>query len=481
VHGLIATLLPAQLAPLSTLCIVLAEAAAIYACLRATRTAGDAMRTRWWLLAFSVLLNASAMTLDMGSEALGIQVTNAVPGLQVFFSALYGVPLLLAVSIQFDLRVFRAARIINLCLALATGAMFYVEVFSLVTIHGSDRPADALFLSRMFDALDLFLALAATIRAAAASQLQERRFFSVASIFLWANAILPSIHNHILLHHDFIWLDLLLSAPYLLLLVLTVLTPNWLIHRFRPSPELTRLVRSGSPIFLSLGLLLLSIVASRNHFYIGSAGVVLAIVCYGALNILTQSRDIEAEESLLAAKKTLEQLVSMDDLTHIPNRRAFDNTIERECRAAHRARQPLSLLMIDVDFFKQLNDTHGHLLGDDYLIQIARSLSDALPRSNDFVARYGGEEFAVILPITASSGAAEVAKKLHRAISGLALSHPSSPFGVITISIGWSTLDTSKVNEPLRLIDAADRALYKAKHGGRNRSEFLAIGDFDLR
>ena len=194
-HGFLAFLLPARLTPYSTLCIVLAELAALCACLQTSRRAGSPSRALWWMLALSILLAATAMSMDMLAEIMGVTEPNPVPGLQVLFSSLYGVPLLLAVSIQFDPRALRPIRIVNACLSLATGALFCVLVFSVVSIHGSNQPANILFICSMFDALDLFLAIAATIRAFGSDQLQERRFFYIASVFLWVNAVLPAIHN----------------------------------------------------------------------------------------------------------------------------------------------------------------------------------------------------------------------------------------------------------------------------------------------
>ncbi len=253
-----------------------------------------------------------------------------------------------------------------------------------------------------------------------------------------------------------------------------------MIEHPHPSHRFTRIVRSGSPIFLSLGLLLLGISVSRTHFYIGSLAVLSAIIGYGILNTLTQSRGIEAEESLLAAKQSLEKLIDVDALTGIPNRRAFDHALDRECSAANRSLHPLSLLMIDVDYFKRLNDTFGHLTGDACLIRIARALRETLPRITDFTARYGGEEFAVILPGTNCPGAMEVARKLHRAIAEICLSNPSTPFGRVTISIGISTYNGMSSPSPFNLTRSADRALYRAKEHGRNRSEFLPIHDTEL-
>jgi diguanylate cyclase (GGDEF)-like protein len=477
VHGLLAVLLPPRLAPLSTLCIVLAELAALCACLVASQTAGSAARVLWRLMALSILLHAIAMGTDLITETMGIRGATPAPWFQVLLSCLYAVPLLLAVSFQFDLRTPRTVQVINLCLAVATSALFCVLVLTVLSLDGSSQPANVGFIIWVFDAFDLFLAVAASIRAFGTDQPQEHRFFCMGAIFLWANTILPAIHNRILIKHDYVWLDLLISAPYLLLLVLIAAAPRLLSRFPRRSRRVVRMVRAGSPIFLSLGLLLLGIAVSRTHFYIGTAAIVLAIIFYGALNVLTQSGRIESEEALITAKGALEKLIDIDILTGIPNRRAFDRRISVECRVAGRNSQPVSVLMVDVDLFKQLNDTFGHMRGDDYLVQIARGLHGALPRAGDVVARYGGEEFAILLPATAGPGAAVVAQKLHEAIAALKLEHPSAPSRFVTISIGICSSANSEMPTPTGLLRKADEALYRAKALGRNRTEFLAIDD----
>jgi diguanylate cyclase (GGDEF)-like protein len=476
-HGLLAILLPQRLTPLSTLCIVLAELAALAACLLTAQNTGSPARVLWRLVALSILLHSIAISVDLITEIMGIDGSNPAPVFQVFFSSLYGVPLLLAVSIPFDPRTVRAVKIVNACLAVTTGVLFYILIFSVLSIHGSVQPADIVFIIAMFDALDIFLAVAATIRAFGADQPQERRFFYVAATFLWVNAVMPAIHNRILIKHDYVALDLLISAPYLLLLVLISTDLPRYFQNPQRSRRRIRLVRSGSPIFLSLGLLLLGIAVSRTHFLIGTAAILLAIVFYGALNMLTQSGRIEAEEALIAAKGALEKLVDIDSLTGIPNRRAFDRTIHAECRIAGRSLAPISVMIVDVDFFKQLNDSTGHLQGDDYLVQIAHALHNALPRASDVVARYGGEEFAILLPATGRSGAMEVARKLHAAIASLKLDHPSAPNPILTISIGISTSAYSAAPSPTGLLRKADQALYMAKENGRNRTEFLDMDE----
>jgi diguanylate cyclase (GGDEF)-like protein len=205
------------------------------------------------------------------------------------------------------------------------------------------------------------------------------------------------------------------------------------------------------------------------------SAVVLAIAAYGVLNIFVQSRGLETEESLMATKERLERLISVDSMTGIANRHAFDKALEREIATARRTTLSLSLLMIDVDHFKQVNDEEGHQVGDDYLIRIACALREALPRATDLVARYGGEEFSVILAATDRAGAMKIAKRLHQCSADLGLHHAAGPSGSVTISIGLSTYDGSFSHSPASLIRAADRALYLAKQSGRNRSDFISV------
>ncbi len=348
-HGAFALLLPERLTPISTLGIVFAEFAAISACLYTARHDSYPWRTLWWLLAFAIALSAAGMTADFHAEAMGTTGMNVAPGLQMLLSTLNGVCFLLAVSMQFDPRTLRAVRIINACLSLAMGATFYVLVFSVAAIRGANHAADPLFMSYLFDAMDVFIAIAATIRAMGAAETQERRFFYIISIFMWINTVFPAMHNHILIEHDFVWLDLFISAPYLLLVVLIVHIRSADLCFAKPSLRVARWVRSGSPIFLSFGLLLVGMLVFRTQLYVGATAILMAIICYGVLNVLTQSRGIEAEESLVAAKKHLESLVGVDSLTGIANRRTFDQMIAADCRAARRSALAISLLMIDVE------------------------------------------------------------------------------------------------------------------------------------
>lgn len=168
------------------------------------------------------------------------------------------------------------------------------------------------------------------------------------------------------------------------------------------------------------------------------------------------------------ANQELKRLSASDGLTGIANRRFFDEHLSREWRRARRGSGDIALLMCDVDHFKAYNDTYGHQAGDDCLRQIAQTLSDAMERAADLAARYGGEEFVVVLPETPLDGAQIVAEKIQLAIQALNLPHSGSPHSQVTLSIGVATLPPDEHNGPHTLIKAADRALYRAKHAGRN-------------
>lgn len=176
------------------------------------------------------------------------------------------------------------------------------------------------------------------------------------------------------------------------------------------------------------------------------------------------------ETALTEANETLERLATLDGLTHIPNRRRFDEYLEQEWQRMVREQQPLSLIMFDVDFFKPYNDCLGHQQGDEALIALAAAAARAVKRAADLLARYGGEEFAVVLPNTRRAGAEIVAKAIQEEIAALEIAHPqSSVSDYLTISIGIASVVPTADQSPEDLIAAADAALYQAKRRGRDR------------
>lgn len=179
----------------------------------------------------------------------------------------------------------------------------------------------------------------------------------------------------------------------------------------------------------------------------------------------------KTEQKLLDMQRKLEALSFEDGLTGASNRRMFDKHLSVEWDNACRTGQPLSLILLDLDHFKQFNDVYGHLEGDDSLVRVARALKDVGNRPRDVVARYGGEEFVLLLPDTDEAGAALISQQCQQAIADLAIDHSGSTCGtVITASIGAGTQRPQPGSKPKVMVEAVDKLLYQAKKFGRNRS-----------
>ncbi len=194
-----------------------------------------------------------------------------------------------------------------------------------------------------------------------------------------------------------------------------------------------------------------------------------------AMQRMTQMRHslVVLTRRLDEANRELTRLSAEDSLTGVANRRQFDQILRREWSRGARSASPISLLMCDVDHFKQYNDLYGHPAGDACLREIGRLLKDCARRPADLAARYGGEEFALILPDTDSEGAGRVARLLGQQLEALALRHEGSDHGRVTLSIGVaSSLPRRDAGSTEDLVAAADRALYRAKHAGRNQVQF---------
>jgi diguanylate cyclase (GGDEF)-like protein len=207
---------------------------------------------------------------------------------------------------------------------------------------------------------------------------------------------------------------------------------------------------------------------------------------------------------LFEMNKALRKAAATDPLTGVANRRHFDEALQREWLRAQRTGAPLSLMMIDVDYFKAYNDHYGHLEGDQCLRAVARALTRVVHRPADVLARYGGEEFAILLPDTHGRGGCSVARYALQEVRSAQLPHARSNVnGHVTISVGVSAYEVfdhqdrnGTRRDPLieprtavtELVDSADQALYAAKAGGRNHARYLSMSDratperaFDLR
>ncbi|HIP81723.1 MAG TPA: diguanylate cyclase, partial [Leucothrix mucor] len=232
-------------------------------------------------------------------------------------------------------------------------------------------------------------------------------------------------------------------------------------------------------------LLLLS--ADSGHSILAAAMIVMAVTL-----VFVAGYIYHLLFELQGAQFALRDLADTDQLTQVANRRHFDRRFKTEWRRAMREKTPISLLLLDVDYFKKYNDSLGHQAGDECLQMISASLRSVTRRPADLAARYGGEEFAVLLPVTKLQDAKMLAERLRNKIENLKINHPRSEFNVVTVSIGVSccepgwdfTGDTPEDEQdvifPAMLITAADNAMYVAKRQGRNQISEQSCGDHKM-
>ena len=183
--------------------------------------------------------------------------------------------------------------------------------------------------------------------------------------------------------------------------------------------------------------------------------------------IRAAKRIVDLQKELMETNRRLEQLSITDGLTNLHNHRHFQDELARAFEESARYLRPLSLAMADIDFFKKVNDTYGHAVGDEVLKAVARMFKVS-SRSTDLVARYGGEEFAMMMPETDLDSAIAFAEKLRALVESTPVKTQAGPLSV-TVSIGVATVPNPKIHAAKELIIASDNALYAAKHAGRNQ------------
>ena len=231
----------------------------------------------------------------------------------------------------------------------------------------------------------------------------------------------------------------------------------------------------GLPIVVAAGLSLDSVFATWWAYVCqASIMVMLIIIVLTSLGFLFYrqiQRLLVAEEELRLAQHDLEHIAETDSLTGLPNRRCFDATLAQEWSRASRTESYVTLILIDIDWFKQYNDHYGHVLGDECLRQIAQLIGKNINRPADLAARYGGEEFVILLPGTDLAGAVKIAEQVRSAIEAAKIEHRGSTAGIVTISAGVASNQLDGVIEATDLLGKADSLLYFAKKMGRNRVE----------
>lgn len=452
----------------------------VAACLWRIRAEPKHARAAWILLCLGIFLWTCGMYLSAWEDMIQ-HLPASVAWCSDFCFFLFGAPLLLASSTPpVERRLPFFIWIDGFQVAL-TGYLTYIAIFSVTPFEtGKVDPIPLSVLILTYNIENVILVLAATVRLFAQPRGPERAFFKILCAFMWIYAITAGIYNNWSAvsaatdnHPVF---DAIIDLPFVLLIVAALTPPRNRSAATEAAPaterrQLAIFIETGSPMFYTVSLLVLSISLIPKHLHVGTAGILFAVVAYALRTTTLQGRYMRMQQELREARDRLEMIALTDALTNTANRRSFDQTLAAEWQRAQRTRDPLALLLIDIDFFKTLNDEHGHPAGDRCLAAVAEALKSASPRAGDPLARYGGEEFAAILPVCRESGARSVAQRMQAAVHALAIPNLTPTGSLLTISIGIAAFEFPDAGSTADLVDAADRALYRAKLLGRNRIE----------
>jgi diguanylate cyclase (GGDEF)-like protein len=449
---------------------------AALACLRRTFNCPPSVRIHWRLVTASLLFIFVAVLIEAPAEIFFKAVpTVASLGDFFFFSAF--VPILLAVTLPHEGVFDRFTLLLDTFQAAACTCLAYTVLFGNFPLAGGPTQAMPYApLEYVYDTEYLAVVLLTALRFVLSNRgAADRSFFRSLLIYTSLYAVTSAVYNHYVGKFSLTnWMDALNDIPLAALALAACLAPSVDATGSTEAsrPAILRFIDNARPVILSLALIGLSALVAIRHFAVAFTSIFGAFIVYSFRASHLQSKIQSAQAALEESNGRLSEIALLDGLTAIPNRRRFDQFLTVEWARSRRNRQPLSLLLIDVDHFKLINDTYGHQVGDECLRQTARVLSATLDRPTDLLARYGGDEFAVLLAGTGLEGATTVAARIRSAI---AKSADTATLSLGTLSIGVATWDAEERSSPEQLIGAADRALYRAKRNGRNRVESSSL------
>lgn len=454
-------------------CVLLACAACFW---RAWRFSNFRVGLQWYLAGASMVLWAAGQTVYTYIDVHHIPQTVALNSDLCFF--LYGVPFLLAICSVVDQPRLRSLLLTDLVQALIVAWLVQAELFP--ASHGV-KAISAAHVYTAYNIENFLLAGAAGLRLLTGTRGAKRQFYRITFAFMAIYAAVAMPMNYL---NEFRHLptgtnlDLFWDLPFLLLAALAAWLPILEEQPSKPANRrLQRIILHSMPVLITAVVLVMGAVLIRYDFLSGLLAILIGLGSYSLRNSLlemryleTQRKLTESEAALQIAMERFQELSYIDPLTKVANRRQFEETLELEWNRTMRRGAPLSLLMMDLDHFKLLNDTYGHLRGDDCLMIAAQTLSSRLKRAGEMLARYGGEEFAAILPDIPAATAVQLAESLRMAIANLGLENIEAPHGGhLTISIGVATFYPSPEIAMDLLLSTADQSLYAAKQAGRNR------------
>ncbi|WP_058188915.1 GGDEF domain-containing protein [Terracidiphilus gabretensis] len=444
------------------------------------------LRVHWLLIATALLSWISANVIIMVSTVLNHPPSPTTTTIDDFFYFFYGIPLLLAISMPEKDKASRAFFLLELIQAVAAGYLAYVVLFGTLPFTSiPNRPLSEVNLIIVFDVQALLLAILATTRFIVASRGSvERRYLAILTGYLWLYGLSSAAYNHLVVMGSFTAnhptlsnvLGAIVDVPFLALALAALMLPTPVRHTqgSEEKTPLALLVDNARPIFFGFSIVILSAIVAQHHLAVALGFIIGAFAVYGIRSALLQSRLQQTRIALEKANGRLGELAMLDGLTGVANRRSFNDRVQTEWVRAQRIGKPLALLVMDIDHFKEFNDSYGHVVGDECLRHLVRSVRAVLHRPADMLARYGGDEFVVLLPETDASGALHVAELMKDALRTQEWSGEGSPIA-ITISIGCSCWESLPGATPEALFEAADKALYQAKQHGRDRVEFLEV------
>lgn len=485
----VAILLTRQSASVSALFVLACSLSAAAACYWRSKGCSGPVRRKWDFLASALSLwsiGEAIYALELVFPAMA-RVNSLGPK---FYFLVYAIPVLLAISTSNEERDTALFVWIDSFQAMFAVGLLYTEL--VVTETARDHAVGGPSLALIYGLGAWTLAGAALLRVLARPQGEEKSLYRILLSYLCFFALLTTPWRGITVFQALpigMYRDLLGDAAFLLL------TGGCLVGRpervaEKPPIETNSfalVLNNGSPILFTLAVLALGAMVARQRFTLGISAIALSLVIYCFRAALLQSAYMRAQHALTRSQYALRevnarlrQLSLHDALTGLPNRRQFDQTLELEWNRAQRNRRPISLLMLDVDCFKALNDMYGHQAGDDCLQRIAGALQSCLRRAGEIVARYGGEEFAAILPDADGVAAITAAELMREAVLALQILNEGSTAGrFVTVSLGAAAFRPDGDNSPSTMVAAADAALYRAKSGGRNRVEFAGMAALD--
>lgn len=450
---------------LFTLAYLANAAVAALLCLRRSLRSPH-LKAHWALLAAG-----SGSSLVVAIVALLVS-SGPYVNFTTFFMFCAYIPPFLLVSLPAGRRYFHQFLWLDLAQAVMVMYVGYAIIFRARPFtHDVPSAIGGVALSHLFLAGDLIILAGGLLHVFTAVNKDEMRFYRLFSLLNLLGTAAIYIHNVFLLRNP---KETLTGIPVLLAdffsILLILYSPKETISELPAQSKglLADLINIASPALPSAVFLILGIIVESRYQILGHAAISTAFILF-VVRATFYHRSFEAlQRDLEDARAGLERLSYTDGLTGVANRRALEEALRSEWEHSVRSGSPLSFILIDADFFKQINDQRGHQAGDEYLIAMAGALRASLHRSIDVIGRYGGDEFAAILPSTDAAAAGIVAERMCREVRQLRIANCATATGFATISVGSATSLTFMEPTPALLLNAADEALYDAKGAGRN-------------